>query len=169
MNRELPNVQSEFQRGRESDVKLLTFFGSWRKQGNNTYTSLTTLKPLTVGIPTNCGKCLKKLECQTILPASWETCMQVRRQQLELDMKQLTVSRLGKEYDKAGYCLPAYLTYMQSASWEMPGWMNHKLESGLLGELSISSDMQATPLYWHKVKRNRRPPWWRWKRVEKRA
>ena len=59
MNRELPNVQSEFQRGRESDVKLLTFFGSWRKQGNNTYTSLTTLKPLTVGIPTNCGKCLK--------------------------------------------------------------------------------------------------------------
>ena len=55
--------------------------------------------------------------------------MQVRKQQLELDMEQLTGSQLGKEYDKAIYCHPAYLTYMWNTSCEMPGWMNHKLES----------------------------------------
>ena len=67
--------------------------------------------------------------------------MQVRKQQLELDMEQQTGSKLGKEYMKAVYCHPAYLTYMQSTSLEMPGWMKHKLESRLLGEISITSDM----------------------------
>ena len=60
--------------------------------------------------------------------------MQVKKQQLELDMEQLTGSKLGKEYDKAVYCHPAYLTHMQSTSSEMPGWMKHKLESRLLGK-----------------------------------
>ena len=68
--------------------------------------------------------------------------MQVKKQQLELDMEQQTGSKLGKEYDKAVYCHPAYLTYMTSTSYEMPGWMNHKLESGLWGEISIASDMR---------------------------
>ena len=63
----------------------------------------------------------------------WEICMQVRKQQLELDMEQQTGYKLKKEYVKAVYCHPAYLTYMQSASCEMPGWMKHKLESRLLG------------------------------------
>ena len=67
--------------------------------------------------------------------------MQVKKQQLELDMEQQTGSKLGKEYV---YCLPAYLTYMQSTSCKMPGWMKHKLESRLLGEISINSDMQIT-------------------------
>ena len=66
--------------------------------------------------------------------------MQVRKQQLELDMEQRTGSKLGKEYVKAVYCHPAYLTYMQSTSCEMPGWMKHKLESRLLGKISITSD-----------------------------
>ena len=66
--------------------------------------------------------------------------MQVRKQQLELDKEQQTGSKLGKENIKAVYCHPAYLTYMQSTSWEMLGWMNHKLGSGLLGEISIASD-----------------------------
>ena len=70
--------------------------------------------------------------------------MQVKMQQLELDMEQWTDSKLGKGYDKAVYCHPSYLTYMQSTSCEMPGWMNHKLESKLLGEISIT-DMQMTP------------------------
>ena len=61
--------------------------------------------------------------------------MQLKKQQLELDMEQQTGSKLGKEYIKAVYCHPAYLTYMQSISWEMLGWMKHKLESGLLGEI----------------------------------
>ena len=80
--------------------------------------------------------------------------MQVRKQQLELDMEQQTGSKLGKEYIKAVYCHPAYLTYMQSTSCEMLGWRKHKLESRLLGEISITSDMQMTPPLWQKVKRN---------------
>ena len=74
--------------------------------------------------------------------------MQVKEQQLELDMEQQTGSKLGKEYVKAVYCHPANLTSMQSASCEMLGWMKHKLESGLPGEISISSDMQMTPPLW---------------------
>ena len=73
--------------------------------------------------------------------------MQVKKQHLELDMEQQTVSKLGKEYVKAVYCQPAYLTYMQSTSCEMPGWMKQKLESRLLGEISITSDMQMTPTF----------------------
>ena len=71
--------------------------------------------------------------------------MQVKQQQLELDMEQQTGSKLGKEYIKAVYYHPAYLTYMQSTSCEMPGWIKHKLESRLLGEISITSDTQMTP------------------------
>ena len=71
--------------------------------------------------------------------------MQVKMQQLEPDMEQYTGSKLGKEYDKALYCDPVYLTSMQSTSYEMPGWMNHKLESILLGEISTTSDMQMIP------------------------
>ena len=66
--------------------------------------------------------------------------MQVKKKQLELDMGQQTASKLGKEYVKAVYCHPAYLTYIQSISYEVPGWMKHKLESRLLGEISIISD-----------------------------
>ena len=88
------------------------------------------------------------------LPASWEICMQVKKYQLELDMKQQTGSKSGKEYVEAVYCHPAYLTYMQSTSYEMPGWMKHKLESRLPGEISITSDTQMTPPLWQKVKKN---------------
>ena len=80
--------------------------------------------------------------------------MQTKEQQLELDMEQWAGSKLGKEYIKAVYCHPAYLTYMQSTSCEMPGWMKHKLESRLLGEITKTSDMQMTPPLWHKAKRN---------------
>ena len=87
-------------------------------------------------------------------PASWEICMPVNKQQLELDREQQTGSKSGKEYVKAVYCHPAYLTYMQSTLREMPGWMNHKLESRLLGEIPIISDTQMTPPLWQKVKKN---------------
>ena len=74
------------------------------------------LNPLTVWITTNCGKFLKRQEYQTTLPASWEICMQVKKQQLELDMEQQTGSKMGKEYLRAVYCHSAYLTYLQSTS-----------------------------------------------------
>ena len=80
--------------------------------------------------------------------------MQVKKQQLERDMGQQTGSELGKEYVKTVYCHPAYLIYMQSTSGEIPGWKKHKLESRLLGEISITLDMQMTPPLWQKVKRN---------------
>ena len=80
--------------------------------------------------------------------------MQVKKQQLELDMEQQTGSKLGKEYIKAVYYHSAYLTYMQSTSCEVPGWMKHKLESRLPGETSIASDMQMTPPLWQKAKKN---------------
>ena len=80
--------------------------------------------------------------------------MQVKKQHLELDMEQQTDSKSGKEYVKAIYCHPAYLTYMQSTSCEMPGWMKHRLKSRLLGEISVTSDTQMIPLVWQKVKKN---------------
>ena len=79
--------------------------------------------------------------------------MQVKKQQLELDMEQHTGSKLGKEYIKAVYSHPAYLTYRQSTSCEMLGWMKHKLESRLLGEI-LTSDTQMTPPLWQKAKKN---------------
>ena len=80
--------------------------------------------------------------------------MQVKKQQLELDMEQQAGSKSGKEYVKAVYCHPAYLPSIQSTSCEMPDWMKHKLESRLLGEIAITSDMQITPLLWQKSKKN---------------
>ena len=79
--------------------------------------------------------------------------MKVRKQQLELDMEQQTGSKKGKEYVKAVYRHPAYLTYMQSTSWETLCWMKHKLESRLLGK--ITSDMQMTPPLWQKWRRTK--------------
>ena len=80
--------------------------------------------------------------------------MQAKKQQLELDTGQQTDAKSGKEYIKAVYCHPAYLTYMQSTSCEIPGWMKHKLESRLQGEISVTLDMQMTPPLWQKAKRN---------------
>ena len=80
--------------------------------------------------------------------------MQVKKQYLEPDMEQRTGSHLGKEYVKAVYCHPAYLTYVQSTSCEMPGWMMDKLESRLQGEISITSDTLMTPPLWQKTKKN---------------
>ena len=80
--------------------------------------------------------------------------MQVRKQQLEMDMEQKSDSKEEKEYVKAVYCHPAYLTSMQSTSWETLDWNKHKLESRFPGEISITSDMQMTPPLWQKVKRN---------------
>ena len=78
--------------------------------------------------------------------------MQVKKQHLELDMEEQTGSKLGKEYVKAVYCHPAYLTYVQNTSYEMLGWMKHKLESRLLREISVTSNMHMTPPIWQQVK-----------------
>ena len=147
----------DLQKAAEPETKLPTSTGLLKRQENSRKTSISTLlsmrKPLTVWITKNCGKFLKKWEYQGTFPPSCKTCMQVKKQQLEPNMEQWTGSKLGKEYVKTVYCHPAYLTYIQRTSCEMPGWMQHKLESRLWREIPITSDMQMTPHLWKKMKR----------------
>ena len=103
------------------------------------------------------GKFFKRWGYQTTLPASRDICIQVKKPQLELDMEQKTGSKLEKEYVKAVYCHPAYLTCMQSTSCKMPGWMKHKLESRLPGEISITSDTRWHYHYGIKWRRTKEP------------
>ena len=144
VNWELPDEQAGFQRGRGT-----------RDQITNIHWVIEKARKFQKNI------CFidyaKALDCvdhnklcnvlqETTLLVSWETCMWVKKQRLETDMEQLTGSKLGKEYVKAVYCHPAFLTSMQSTSCEILGWMNHKLESRLLGEISTISNIQMIPL-----------------------
>ena len=125
-----------------------TSVGSERKQGNSRKTStsflLTILKPLTMWITIN-WKILKEVGIPDHLTCLLRICMLVKKQQLEPDMEQQNVSKFVKEYKKAVHCHPAHFLYMQSTSCEMPGWINHKLESRLPGGISTTSDMQMIP------------------------
>ena len=111
------DVQAEFRKGRGTRDQIANILWIIEKarefQKTSISASLTTLKPLTVWITTNCGKFLKRWKYQTTLLASWETCLQVKRQQLEPDMKQGTSSKLRKEYIKAVYCHPAHNVYAE--------------------------------------------------------
>ena len=122
----------DLEKAKEPEIKMPTSTRSLKKQETSrktpTFVLLTMPKLLTVWITPNYGKFLKWWEYQTTWPASWEICMQVKKQQLEPDMEQ-TGSKLGKEFVQAVYCHPAYLTYIQSTSWETLGWRKHKLES----------------------------------------
>ena len=120
------------EKAEEPEIKLPTSIGSSEKQENSrktfTFASLTMLKPLIVWITKKKQwKIHEEMEIPDQLPASCKTCMKVKKQQLGLDMEQWTGSKLEEEYVKAVYCHPAYLTFMQSASCEIPGWMKHKL------------------------------------------
>ena len=111
----------ELEKVEKPEIKLPTSIESQKKQekirrNSEISASLTMLNPLSVWITANCGKFFKRWEHQTNLSVSHETCMQVNKQQLELDMEQWTGSKLRKEYIKAEYCHPAYVTYMQSTS-----------------------------------------------------
>ena len=158
LNQELPDVQAGFGKGRGTRVQVANINWTIEKEESSRKISISALlmtsKPLTVWITTNYRKFLKRWEYQTTLPASWEICMQVKKQQLKPDMEQQTSSKLGKEFFKAVYCHPAYFTYMQSTSCKMPDWIKHKLESRLPGEISIILDMLMTPPLWQKVKMN---------------
>ena len=118
VNRELPDVQAGFRKGRGTRDQIANIRWIIKKarefQKNITSALLTMPKPLTVYITTNCGQFFKRWGYQTIWSAFWEICVQVKKQQLELDMEQQTGCNLGKEYVKAVNFLPAYLTYMQN-------------------------------------------------------
>ena len=124
-NHELPDVEAGFRKGRGTRDQIANICWIIKKARDSRKTSISALltmpKPLTVWITINCGKFFKRWEYQATWPASWEICMQVKKQQLELNMELLTGSELRKEYVKDVYRHPAYLTYMQSISCEMPG------------------------------------------------
>ena len=122
----------DLEKAKEPEIKfqhLLDHKKKARKFQKNMYFCFIDYAKVFVWITANCGKFFKRWECQTTLPAFWQICMQVKKQQLELDMEQWTGSKSGKEYIKDIYCHSAYLTYMQSTSCEMLDWMTHKLES----------------------------------------
>ena len=140
-----------------SEIKLPTSAGSSKKQESFRKTStsalLTMPKPLCGSQQTVENSSRDGSTRPPYVPPEKSVCRS-RKQRLELDMEQQTGSKSGKEYIKAVYCHPACLTYMQSTSQEMPGWMKHKMESRSLREISITSDVQMTPPLWQKAKRN---------------
>ena len=151
MNWELLDTQVIFRKGkgtRDQIANLHWIIEKVREFQENIYFCFIdyAIKPLTMWITTNCGKFLKGWEYQITLPVSWESCVQVKKQQLEPDMEQQTSSKLRKEYVKGIYCYPVHLIYMQNIWYEMPGWVNHKLKSKSLEEISTASAMQMIPL-----------------------
>ena len=157
MNRELPDAQGGFRKRRgirDQIANIHWIIEKAREFQKNIYFCFIDYAKAFDCVDHNKLKILQEMGIQDRLTASWEICMQVRKQQLELDMEQWTGSKLGKEYVKAVYCHPAYLTYVQNTSCEMPGWMKHKQGSRFPGEISITSDMQRTPLLWQRAKRN---------------
>ena len=154
MNCELPDVEARFRKGRGTRDQIANTCWITEKarefQKHIYFCFIDYAKPLTVCITTNCGKFFKRWEYQIILRnpyAGLEATVRIAHGTTDC-------SKLGKEYVKAVYYHPAYLTYMQSTPGEMSGWMKHKLQSRLLGEISITSHTQMTPLLWQKVKRN---------------
>ena len=152
-----PGVQAWFRNGRGARDQIANI--SWiiekAREFQNIYFSFTDYAKAFDCVDHNkLWQILQEMGMPDHLICSWEICMQVKKQQLELDMEQQTGPKSGKEYVEAVYCHPAYLTYMQSTSWETLDWKKHKLESWLPGEIAITSDMQITPPLWQKVMRN---------------
>ena len=145
VNRELPDAQAGFRKGRGTRGQIANI--CWiikkaREFQKYIYFCFIDYAKAFGGVNHNkLWKILKEMEIPDHLTCPWKISMQVKKQQLELDVKQQTGSKQEKEYVKAVYCHPAYLTYMQSTSWEMVDWMKHMLKSRLQGKISITSDM----------------------------
>ena len=138
VNWELPDIQAGFRKGRGTRDQIANIFWTIEKASEfqeNIYFCFIDYAKAFDCVDHNKLWKKKRWEYQTALRISWETSIQVDKQRLEPYMEQLTGSKLGKEYIKAVYCHPAYLTYMQNISCEMLGWMKHKLESRLPGEI----------------------------------
>ena len=157
MNRELRDAQAGFRKGRGTRDQIANINWIIEKarafQRNIYFSFIDYAKAFDCVDHKKLWKIVRQ-EYQTSWAASWAICVQVRKQQLELDLEQRTDSKSGKEYVKAVYCHPAYVTYMQSTSWDKLGWMKHKLESRFAGEISITSGTQMTPPLWQKAKNN---------------
>ena len=138
----------------ELEIKLPRSIGSSKKQESSRKTSTSALVTMPKSL---CGsqqqwKILQEMGLPDHLTCLLRNLYAGQEATARTDMEQQTGSKLGEEYIKAVYCHPAYVTYIQRTSCEMLGWMKHKLESRLPGEISITSDMQMTPPLWQKVK-----------------
>ena len=155
MNCELPHVQARFRKGRGTGDLIANICWIIEKARNFQKKSalLTMPKPLTVWIKTN-RKILKEMGIPDHLTCLLRNLYAGQEATVRTECEHQTSSKLGKEYIKAVHCHPAYLTYMQSTSCKMLGWIKHKLESVFLEEISITSDIQMTPPLWQKVKKN---------------
>ena len=134
-----------------TEIKLPTSVGAQKKEGNSRggkiyFCFIDYVKAFDNVDYNELWEILKEMGIQIPLPTSLGTCIQVKKQQLEPDTEQCTGSKLGKEYVKAVYDHPAYLTYMQSTSWEMPGQMKHKLLSRFPREVSTTKQADDTTL-----------------------
>ena len=156
VNRELPDVQAGFRKRRRTRDQIANIHWIIEKakefQENIYFCFIDYAKAFDCVDHNKLWKILQEMGIPPTWPASWEICMQVRKLQLKLDMEQQTGSKLRKERVKAVYCHPAYLTSVQSTSWEMLDCMKHKLESRMSGEIAITSDVQMTLLYGRKKK-----------------
>ena len=156
MNHQLPVIQARFRKGRGTKDQIANI--SWIIEKAREFQKIIYFCFIDYAKAFHCvshnklWKIIQEMGIQTTWPASWEVCMHVKEQQVDLDMEQRTGSKMGKEYIKALYFHLAYLTYMHNTSCKMLGWMKHKLESRFPGEISITSDMQMTPPLWQKTK-----------------
>ena len=157
VNRELPDVQASFRKGRGTRSQIVNICSITNKARDLQKTYICFIdyaKDFGCVDQNKLWKILQEMRIPDHLTCLWEICMQVMKQKLELDMEQQTCSKSGKEYVKAVYCHPAYLTYMHSILCKMLGWMKHKLKSRLPGKISIISDIHMIPSLWQKVNKN---------------
>ena len=157
MNQELPDVQAGFRKcsgTREQIANIHWIIEKARELKKKNFCFTDCAKSLGCVDHSKLWKMLKQKGIPDHLTCLLRNLYVIKKQQLELDMEKQTGSKSGKEYIKTVYCHPAYLTYMQSTSCKMLGWMKHKLESRLPGEISVTSDMQMTPPLQQKAKKN---------------
>ena len=158
MNHELPDVQPEFRKGRGTRDQIANICWIIEKarefQKNIYFCFINYTKAFDCVDHHKLWKILQEMGIPDHLTCLPRNLYAGQGATVRMDMELQTSSKLGKEYVKAVYCYPAYLTHMQSTWYEMLGWMKHKLESRLLGEISITSHRQMTPPLWQKVKKN---------------
>ena len=165
MNCELPSVQGGFKKGRGTIDQIVNIHWIIEKaiefQKNIYFCFIDYAKVFDCVDHKKLWKILKEMGIPDHLTCLLRNLYVGQKATFELEMEQQTGSKSGKEYIKAIYCHPAYLTYMQNTSWELLGWMKHKRESRFPGEILITSDRQMTPPLWQKVKKNKRASWWK--------
>ena len=166
MNQELPDVQAGFRKGRGARDQIVNIHWTiWKAREIQKFICFIDYTKASDYVDhSKLWKILKEMRMSDHLTCLLRNLYAGQEATVRTGHGKTDWFQIGKGVCQDYILLPAYLTYMQSTSWEMLGWMNHKLESRFLGEMSITSDMQMTPPLWQKVKKNERASWWKWKR-----